>query len=505
MAIVTLVVGLVSACTGGSGAGTNAGNDKPVPGGTLDVGLTIDITSLDPYDGMGDTTSLVLANINGQLFKYVDNKMVPALGQGVTRSADGKTATIALRKGAKFSDGTPITPEDVVFSIQQAKAGANYGSLYKEIIASEKASGDQVVLTLSRPTLNLEAMLSIPQASIIPANFKGKSKGEFFQQPVGAGPYLFSSRQPGVSVQLKKNPNYWDTGKPYIDTLEFKVFNSNNALTSAYQAKSIQAIPFVPTVSVPTLTGAKIVNTAGAATEMFFINGSKGPLSDLKVRQAISTAIDRETIVKSLRGPGDKPTETYVPASVLGSARPASIRRGDIEAAKQLLAASSYKDGATLKVIYPTGDDTLANTVQSMQAELAKIGIKLDLQAVDQGVWVNDVLAGKYELAYQNISAHGTTADAPLQGFIATKAFGGGWTMDVAKTALTEYQGAKSTGDQAAALDKFQNWINAELPVIPTVSLSPSLALSGTVAGYQGLETVTQQALPFDGLWLTGS
>ncbi|WP_010694605.1 ABC transporter substrate-binding protein [Saccharopolyspora spinosa] len=506
VAMVALVAVVASACAGNSSNDTNGATGTPVQGGTLDVGLTIDITSLNPYDGSGDTTSMILANLNAQLFKDYDHKVVPALAESLTRSADGKTATVTLRKGLKFSDGTPITPEDVVFSIEQAKAGSAYGSLYKEIITSEKASGeDKVDLTLVRPTPNLEALLSFPRAAIIPANFGGKSKSEYLQKPVGTGPYMFISRQPGVSIQLKKNPNYWDSGKPYIDTLDFQVFNNNNALTSAFQAKTVQAIPFAPEASIPSLTGANIVNTAAAATEMFFINGRTGPLSDVKVRQAISMAIDREAIVKGLRGPGDKPTATFVPASVLGSAHPAPVKGGDIEAAKQLLAASSYKDGATIKVIYPTGDDTLANTVQAMQAEVAKIGIKFDLQALDQGAWVNDVLGGKYELAYQNISANGTTADTTMQFFIASGAYGGGWSTDVAKSALTKYQTATDAAGQAAALDEFQNWLSAELPVIPTVWLRPSLVLKGSVAGYQGLDTVTQQALPFEGLWLNKS
>lgn len=502
VAMVALVITLASACGGNSSNNTNGADGKPVNGGTLDVGLTIDISSLNPYSGTGDTTDLITANINAQLFNDYDNKVVPAIAQSMTLSGDGKTATITLRKGLKFSNGKPITPKDVVFSIEQAKLGARYGSLYQEIITSEKAGpGDKVVLTLVRPTLDLEELLSFPGTAIIPANFGGKSEAAYFQDPVGAGPYMLVSRQPGVSINLKKNPYYWDTGKPYIDNLHFEVFNNENALTSAYLDKTIQAIPFADDSEVPNLTGATIVNTAYGETEVLFVNGRTGPLSNLKVRQAISMAIDRQAILKSIR-PRDMATETLLPPVVLGSAKPTPLKDGDIEAAKKLLAASPYKNGATINVIYPTGDDTLALTVQAIQEEVAKIGIKFNLQALDEGTWVNNVLSGKYQLAYLNISANGSTAETSLQFWISTKAIDGGWSTEPAQTALTQYEEATDAAGEAAALEKFQDYVNAVQPIIPVVAVSPILALSPSVGGYADMGTVISQGLPFEELWL---
>lgn len=505
-AVVTAAAMLLAACAGSSDSdsGTSGAGGDPVSGGTLDLGITTDVTSLNPYDGAGDSTSLVLAQLNGQLFKSYDNKVEPALAEGIERSTDGKTVTITLRDGAKFSDGTPITPADVIFSIDQAKEGGAYGSLYKETITAEEASGDdRVVLTLARPTLNLEALLSYPRSAIIPADYGGLSKDEFYLKPVGAGPYVLDNRKPGTSLLLKKNPNFWQPGKPYLDALDFQVFNSVNAMTSAYQAKTIQAVPFAPREANPSFADANIVNTAPAATEMMFLNGRTGPLSDLKVRQAISAAIDRKSIVSQLGGPGDEPTTTYLPTAVLGDAEPAPVEGVDVEKAKQLLAETPYKDGATIKLIYPSGDTTLANTVQAIQEGLTKIGIKLDAQALDQGAWVDNVLSGQYEIAYQNISDPGSTAESSLAFFVASEGFGGGWPTDVATASLKEYQEATDAAGQAAALEKFQSWFTSELPTIPTVSLSPSLVLDPRVGGTKGLSQVTQQGMPLEELWLS--
>lgn len=503
VALAGLVLTLVSACSGATGTGSGGGAGQPVGGGTLDVGVTSDITSLNPYDGTGESTVMVTGQLNAQLFKSSGKKVVPALAQGLERSADGKTATITLRKGMKFSDGKAITPADVVFSIEQAKSGGVYGSLYKEIITSQKASGDdKVVLTLVRPTINLEALLSYPRAAIIPADFGGRQKDAYYQEPVGAGPYSLGARRPGTSIMLKKNPNYWDNGKPHLDTVNFQVFNSVNALTSAYQAKTIQAVPFAPRESVPSFAGANVVSAAASSTELLFVNGRGGPLSDARVRKAISVAIDRESIVQKLGGPGDKPSETYLPATVLGEAKPAPVKDNDAEQAKQLLSQTEFKNGATIKLIYPTGDATLANTVQAMQAALAKAGITLQTQALDLGAWVDNVLAGQYELAYQSVSDPGSTAESTMAFYISTKGFGGGWSTDVAKASLQEYQEATNPASQAAALDKFQNWVGTELPVIPTVSVRPSLVLGSRVGGYEGLGEITQQALPFEELWI---
>ncbi|WP_158605592.1 ABC transporter substrate-binding protein [Amycolatopsis panacis] len=503
VAALALVSLLAASCSATSGSGPSGPGGEPVTGGTLKVGVTSDISSLNPYDGAGESTSLVLAQLNAGLFKRFNDKVTPAIAEGLAPSADGKSVTITLRKGLKFSDGKPITPQDVVFSLEQAKQGGVVGSLYKETITAEKAQGaDQVVLDLVRPTINLDALLSYTQAAIIPDGFGGVGKDEFYRNPVGAGPFSFTGRRPGTSVSLTKNKNFWDGKKPYVDAIDFQVFNSVNALTSAFQAGTVQAVPFAPRESVPSFAGANVVHTAAASTELVFVNGRTGPLKSLQVRQAISAAIDRKAIVKQLGSTADKPTETYLPVTVLGQAHPAPVGDQDLAKAKQLLAGTPYSSGASIELIYPTGDATLAMTVQAIQEDLANAGIKLNAKALDLGAWVQRLLAGNYELAYQSISAAGSTAEAPLAFYVTSNAIGGGWSTQVAKDTLQQYQAAKDAAGQAQALDTFQNWIGSELPEIPTVSVSPALVLSTKVGGFQGMPTVTQQSLPMEELWL---
>ncbi|WPB90711.1 ABC transporter substrate-binding protein [Streptomyces malaysiensis] len=504
MAALALVSLLVAACSANAGSGTSGPGGDPVIGGTLNVGVTSDISSLNPYDGTGESTSMVVAQLNAGLFKRYKNKVVPAIAEGLKPSADGKSVTITLRAGLKFSDGKPITPNDVVFSIEQAKQGGVVGSLYKETITSEKAKGaDQVVLRLVRPTINLDELLSYTEAAIIPADFGGRSKDEFYRKPVGAGPFALDSRKPGTSVALSRNKNFWEGKKPYFDALNFQVFNSVNALTSAFQGGTVQAVPFAPRESVPSFAGANIVNTAAASTELVFVNGRTGPLKNLKVRKAISAAIDRKAIVKQLGGAADRPTDTYLPSTVLGEAHPVPVKDRDVARAKQLLADTPYGGGVSIELIYPTGDATLAMTVQAIQENLASAGIKLNAKALDLSAWVERLLSGKYELAYQSISATGSTAESTLAFYVTSGGIGGGWSTQVAKTSLQQYQAATDAAAQAKALDKFQAWVSAELPVIPTVSVSPALVLSKKVGGFEGMRSVTLKALPLGELWLT--
>lgn len=503
LAVGVLASIVLAACAGGSDSGPAGPGGDPVTGGTLDVGLTSDISTLNPYDGAGESTSLVTAQINAGLFKRYENEIEPAIASGIERSKDGRTATITLREGLLFSNGEPITPEDVVFSISQAKEGAVSGTLYQDIIASERAQGDsKVVLELVRPTINLEAVLSYPRAAIIPADFGGVAKKDFYQEPVGAGPFAFESRRAGTSISLTKNENFWEDGKPYADGLEFQVFNSVNALTSAFQAGTVQVVPFAPRESVPSFSGATIVSTAQASTEMMFVNGRTGPPADLKVRQAISAAIDREGIVAQLGGEGDEPSQTYLPTTVLGDAQPAEVQSADPATAEQLLSETAYADGVTIELIYPTGDATLANTVQAIQDNVGKSGITLDAQALDIGAFVDRLLGGDYELAYQSVSDPGSTAEGSLAFFISSEGIGGGWPTDVPERALEDYLAAEDAAGQAAALDTFQQWISSDLPAIPTVSVSPALVLDPTVGGSEGMPTVTQQGMPFEELWL---
>lgn len=498
-----LILPLLAACAGSSGTGTNGPDGDPVYGGTLVVGVTGDVTSLNPYDGAGETTSMVVAQVNASLFKRYEGEVMPALAESIERSADEMTATITLRDGLEFSNGEPITSEDVVFSLDQATQGAVGGTLYQDILESQRVEGEnQVVLELVRPSINLEAVLSYAGASIIPADFGGLTEDAFFEEPVGAGPFAFESRRPGTSLSLSKNENFWDGDKPYFDGVEFQVFTSVNALTSAFQAGDVQAVPFAPRESVPSFAGANVVSTAAASTEMMFINGRTGPTSELEVRRAISTAIDRTTIVEQLGGSGDEPSATYLPATVLGEAEPAPVEARDSAAAEALLAETTYADGVTIELIYPTGDATLANTVQAIQQNVAEAGITLDPQALDIGAFVDRLLSGDYELAYQSISDPGNTAEASLAFFISSEGIGGGWSTQVAEDALREYQDATDPAEQAAALDTFQDWVSAEVPVIPTVSVSPALVLDNRIGGFDGMRQVTQQNAPLEELWL---
>jgi ABC-type transport system substrate-binding protein len=465
--------------------------------------LTSDITSLNPYDSAGESTSVVLTQLYASLFKEYDGEVVPAIAEGMEASKDGTSVTITLREGSAFSDGSPITPEDVAFSLEQAKEGGTIGTLYAQTITSQEAKGDsQVVLQLERPVYNLDALLSYTEAAIIPADFGGRSKEEFFQEPLAAGPFAFDTRRPGTSISLVRNENFWESDKPYLDGLDFEVFNSVNALTSAFQAGTVQAVPFAPRESVPSFSSANVVNTAASSTELVFVNGETGPLQEAKVRQAISVAIDRENIVAQLGGEGDEPTTTYLPPSVLGDAEPAPVEAADPERAKELLTEASYGDGVTIELMYPTGDATLANTVQAIQENLKGAGIALDVQALDLGAWVDRLLSGDYELAYQSISGTGTTPETALAFYIESKAIGGGWSTDVAEETLRNYQEATDAAEQAEALNQFQAWVSAELPVIPTVSVRPALVLDPNVGGFEGLGAVRQQVLPLEELWL---
>ncbi|MFN8624193.1 MAG: ABC transporter substrate-binding protein, partial [Chloroflexota bacterium] len=313
-----LAVGLAAVAM--AAAVAPAAAQDPVSGGTLTMARTADIFTFDPYATQDDYSIFTELQVYDRLVKLAaDGKSVePELAESWEIAPDGLSATFKLRQGVKFSDGTPLTVDDVVFSLTRAiDQTGSWGFLFSPVTKVEAVDDSTVKLTLSEPFAPLELALSTFAASIYSkANFEqyGDTAGE---HPLGTGAFMLDHWDKGSQVVLKKNPNYWQAGKPYLDGVTFTIVGDDNARVLQLQGSQVDAIDFVPPNQIDPLvaSGAQLQKVDGTAVGWLTLNEAIKPLDEANVRCALAWAVDRDAIAKNVYFGNAAAAKSIIPSS----------------------------------------------------------------------------------------------------------------------------------------------------------------------------------------------
>ena len=373
--------------------------------GTFVVARTGDVDQLDPQKATAFQTVATLGLVYSRLVALdQDGKVVPDLATKWTTSADGKTVTFTLRSGVTWQDGDPFTAADVKASIARIldeKTAAVARSNLKSITAVDAVGTDQVKLTLSAPSTALLYSLASVNSAIL--HTKDITAGTIAKTPDGTGPFSWSKWDQGQQVVLTANAKYYG-GAPKIGTLQFRVIPAESSIVSGMKAGAFQlGLLSDPTVADNAGTSSKftLVKQPALAYHALMLNGRKGPLKDLKVRQAIACAVDRDQVVKTaangdgtVTGPITSPGFQFSPTQGL------PCTPGDTAAAKTLLTQAGYPNGFTINTIVETGEyATAVAEGQNLQSQLKAIGITLNLQQLTTDPYVKAWLAGDFDAA----------------------------------------------------------------------------------------------------------
>jgi peptide/nickel transport system substrate-binding protein len=362
--------------------------DDPIKGGTLLVARPADIFTFDPYNTQDDRSIFTELTVYERLVRLsADGKGVePELATEWKLAPNGLTADFKLRQGVKFWDGTPLTADDVVFSLTRAiDQKGSWGFLFSPVKAVTKLDAGTVRLEMSEPFAPLLPALSTFAASIYSkANFEkwGAQAGE---HPLGTAAFMLKSWDKGSQVVLARNPHYWQAGKPYLDGVVFRVVGDDNARSIQLNSGEIGLITDVPANQVQQLasSGNKLYAVSGTAVGLITINEKIKPLDEASVRCALSHAIDREAISRVVYFGRATPARSILPSSTFyydPGAEPISY---DMAKAKSLLASSSVPSGFEFTVTIPSGDATRLSIAQIWAAALAGIGVKMNIQQVE--------------------------------------------------------------------------------------------------------------------------
>ena len=394
-----------SPAAGGSSA-AGAGSSAAAPsGGTFVVARTGDVDQLDPQKATAFQTVATLGLVYSRLVALdQDGKVVPDLSTSWKTSADGKSVTFTLRSGVTWHDGDPFTAADVKASIARIldeKTAAVARSNLKSITAVDAVGTDQVKLTLAAPSTALLYSLASVNSAILHA--KDITAGTIAKTPDGTGPFSWTKWDQGQQVVLTANGKYFG-GAPKIGTLQFRVIPAESSIVSGMKAGAFQlGLLSDPTVAdnAGSSDKFKLVKQPTLAYHALMLNGRKGPLKDVKVRQAIACAVDRDQVVKTaangdgtVTGPITSPGFQFSPTQGL------PCTPGDTAAAKALLTQAGYGDGFTLNTIVETGEyATAVAEGQNLQSQLKAIGITLQLKQLTTDPYVKAWLAADFDAA----------------------------------------------------------------------------------------------------------
>ncbi|MBP2707686.1 ABC transporter substrate-binding protein [Microbispora sp. RL4-1S] len=534
LVIAVVAAVLVVSARGGDDRPARAAGAGPVAGGTLTYAVAGTQVSLDPAVAATAVTGLIDRNVFDSLITQTGpDTFGPWLASKWEVSADGRTYTFTLRQGVTFHDGTPFTADAVKATLDHVVDPATKSAYAASLIAPYKESrvvNDHVVeVTLARPFTPFLQALSVPYLGIQSPAALAKPVADY--RPVGTGPFSFVSWEKDKRVTLRKNPGYASPpagaahrGAPYLDDLVFEFVGEDatryGALTSG-QAQGIAGVPPVNAARLKSLPGFSFATqeTPGLNYNLY-LNQTRGPLRDVRVRRALSASINVDELVKNIyfglfpaaRNPLSRTTADY------DAAAEGDFASYDPQEAKRLLDEAGWtktdengyrvKDGKTLTLVWPywaEGNkeqrDVLA---QGVQAQAKLVGIKIERPTVDTGAFVSKYLiGGAYDLV--DVSFARPTPDVLRFAFASgnTYAKAGGNVALVKSPEIDKWvEEAAETLDPATAARDYSSVQREVLRQAYVVPLYTPVQLTAFSAKVRGVAFDAQTYPVFYDAWL---
>ncbi|MFN3720423.1 MAG: ABC transporter substrate-binding protein [Rhizobium rhizophilum] len=512
--------------------------DTPAKGGDIVVTYKDDITTLDPAIGYDWVNWSMIKSLYSRLMDYEPGtaNLVPSLAESFDVSADGLTYTFKLRPGVKFSNGRAVVASDVKYSIERAVnpktqgPGAGFFGAINGFDAvsggtSETLSGIEtpddmtVVFKLSRPDATFLHVLAINFASVVPKEAVEAAAGDFGKKPVGSGTFILKDWTIGQRLVFDRNPDYFNKDLPYIDKVTVEVGQEPLVALLRLQQGEVDiagdGIPpakFLEIKNSP--EGAQmIVDGEQLHTGYLTLNTKIKPLDDVKVRQAINMAVNKERITRILNGratPANQPLPPLMPG--YDKAYPGYAF--DVEKAKALLAEAGFADGFET-VLYSTNTDPQPRIAQAIQQDLAAIGVKAEVRALAQG---NVIAAGGTEGEAPMIWSGGMAwiADFPDPSNFYGPILGcggavqGGWNwswycneaLDKRAIEADSMSDPAKVAERQAAWGKIFTDIMADAPWVPVINERRVVAKSMRMGGPDNIYIDPTRVINYDAIFV---
>ena len=395
------------------GCGGNKEKKAKAPNDVLVVGIAFDLATLDPAVTMDNASWKVTYPCYDRLVQYkvVDGKSTtevePMAAESWTVSEDGKEWTFKLRNNIKFHDGNPLNAEAVKFSFDRVlklkKGPSDYFPTLAETVVVDEYT---VKFILSESFPPFLYTLATNGANIInPKVMQHEKDGDMGmaylgENTMGSGAYELKEWNRGQNIKLAAFADYWQA-QPSLKTILIQFIKDPSAQRLQLENGDIDIAENIPVDQIDQLKSnkdLKIHEEPSLLVSYIYINNQKEPFNDIKVRKALNYAIDRNAVIQgSIKGKGT-PLEGPIPQGLWGYDKDLIGYSVDIEKAKALLAEAGYPDGLTLKFLYSDYKDFWESEALLIQDNLAKIGVKVELEKVAWATLRDKVDRGDFDL-----------------------------------------------------------------------------------------------------------
>ena len=421
LGVLAVVFTTLTVALGGCGKTVSTGTgDKAETTSQITVAIPQDIDSLDPHTALAAGTREVLFNMYEGLVKPDENgDLLPAVASDVTISEDATTYSFTLRDGVKFHDGSTVTAEDVKYSLDRC-AGAGGGdplvAAFSAIKSVDIVDDTHIDIVLNDPDSEFLPELTV---AIIPASNK-----DIEGNPIGTGPYSFVSRTPQESVVMKAFDDYYDeAGKAAIKDLVFKIIPDNDVIVQSFKSGAVDMFARLTIEMKEELEkeeGIEISEGTMNLVQALYLNNKKDPFDDVRVRQALCYATDRQMIMDFVTaGEGTAIGSSMFPSfGKYYMPELADVYKTDIDKAKELLAEAGYPDGFTFTITVPSNYVQHVDTAQVLAEQFKEIGVTAEISTIEWNSWLSDVYSGRdYEATVIGVDASTLSASALLSRF----------------------------------------------------------------------------------------
>ncbi|MGB3306182.1 MAG: ABC transporter substrate-binding protein [Thermomicrobiales bacterium] len=465
--------------------------------GTVVVAIPGEPQSFQPNFQTDDYLWPIACNIFNSLTS-LDNSfnVIPELATAYEVADDGLSITFTLNPLASWHDGTPLTSLDVKYTLEQivADKAAAAATNLAAITSVDTPDPYTAILRLSQPSASIIGFLSWYGVFILPAHiYQGTdwTTNPANQQPVGSGPFKFSSYSPGSSVELVANEKYFGEG-PFLEKLIFNIIPDPNTQVQSLLNGEVDVLPSLPTAQVATVQatpGFKVSEKIYPSPIYFGFNCKKAPLDRVEVRRAIAQAVNRDQILETALGGLGTISDRFYPAVIEWASNPdATAPAFDVDAANAALdeAGLPLKGDSrfALKLYYFTGWAEVADTATVLKEQFAAIGVGLELVTLEIASWEDQVRAGDSDLAmlggFQGPDPANLAMRVGTDGTLNLWFYG---NPEVDKL-LKEGDEAGTQEERAPLYFKAQELLAQDVPVVQLVLQTSFIPFIDTLSGF---------------------
>jgi peptide/nickel transport system substrate-binding protein len=387
--IASLLIFGISALLGSGGICATT----PSPGGTLTIAVPDEPPGLDPTTSPAAAIARIVYNnlLEGLVKLNMQGEIVRALAERYTVSTDGTAYIFTLRRGVKFHNGRPLTADDVKFTLERdldPNTGHPHRAYYEDIQAIQVIDTRTVRIALQKPNAMFVFNLARANSAIIPKEEVERLKSH----PIGTGPFQFSEWVRGDRITLTKFKDYHEPGVPSVERVVFRFIQDPSAQMAALRTGDVDVIGvgMSPEGALELKGDADFRVIEGLTTTDVIVamNNSKPPFSDIRVRRAITYAIDRDEVIKGTTFGMAKPIGSHMDPLNPYYVDLSHLYEHNPQKAKQLLAEAGYPQGfeCVLRLAEPYLAYRRAGEV--IASQLAKVGVKAKIEIIEWGQWL---------------------------------------------------------------------------------------------------------------------